>query len=875
MPIACPYCKHRINLKAAKPGRYRPRCPKCERPFALEIPKDGVAYRAEVLADDATFANRESANVAQSPVAVAAGANKSHIFGYSETNPELHCASNSDAGDADSDPAAERESALPRSEFKGYRIMRELGRGGMGAVFLAQQLSLNRPVALKVMAKRWTSDATFVARFTREAFAAAQLSHPNIVHIHDIGEVDGSRFFSMEFVPGRSLADLIRVNGKLDPETAVGYILQAARGLKHAHDRGMIHRDVKPDNMLLNDQGLVKVADLGLVKTPALSRDADALSGSQSGLQSLPADMTGARIALGTPAYMSPEQCRDAAAVDHRADIYSLGCTLYVLVTGRTPFQGTTAIELMTKQAYEPIVPPERIVARVPPELSAVIQRMMAKSPGDRYQSMDEVIRTLEAWLGIRSGGSYCPREEEITRLEGIVHAYNTAPKAVLRTRVLQGYLGVVFFTSILLLFFGRAGWSLGVISLLVQSALAYFVIDGVANKGPLFSRVRQFLWGLSWWDWGIALAGVGLFALLLAMSGLFWMWLGFGIIGVGLAVGVHVGLDWPIAVQRREPLEDCEKLLRRLRAQALDEEDLRTFAAKFSGRHWEGMFEAVFGYEAKLAARAALVRGGSAGPREKHAAWREPILNAIDRIERARKEARERRMLAAVERARLIAEGAAQAEADRKAKETADAMIRTAEAYRVHIGASTPQAPASTEVRSIMSGASKADFAFVAPKADPLGRFISLAVGKPTRAILAAALLAACAVWAQQNGLLPGSEVQEQVQAAVESNDLGELQATAALDQSRATSPLAIDGVPPRLTQWVDSFNVGIAGLMLLGSLAFRGNAMALLVIVGAAIAATGHHLGIRTVEPISNYHIALLLGSVIALIGFRCRQR
>ena len=126
---------------------------------------------------------------------------------------------------------------------------------------------------------------------------------------------------------------------------------------------------------------------------------------------------------------MSPEQCRDAATVDHRADIYSLGCTLYVLVTGRQPFHGTTAIELMTKQAYEPIVPPERIVARVPAELSAVIQRMMAKSPNDRFQSMDEVIRTLEAWLGVRTGGTFCPREEEITRLEGLVHAFNAASR--------------------------------------------------------------------------------------------------------------------------------------------------------------------------------------------------------------------------------------------------------------------------------------------------------------------------------------------------------------------------------------------------------------------------------------------------------------
>ena len=128
-------------------------------------------------------------------------------------------------------------------------------------MYLARQLSLDRPVALKVMSKRWATDPVFVARFTREAYAAAQLSHPNIVQIHDIGEVDGTRFFSMEYVPGRiARRRSSSSSGKLDPETAVGYILQAARGLKHAHDRGMIHRDVKPDNLLLDDQGLVKVA---------------------------------------------------------------------------------------------------------------------------------------------------------------------------------------------------------------------------------------------------------------------------------------------------------------------------------------------------------------------------------------------------------------------------------------------------------------------------------------------------------------------------------------------------------------------------------------------------------------------------------------
>ena len=202
---------------------------------------------------------------------------------------------------------AETEASVPvRTEVRGYAIERELGRGGMGTVYLARQLSLDRPVALKVMSKRWATDPVFVARFTREAYAAAQLSHPNIVQIHDIGEADGTRFFSMEYVRGKSLADVVKAQGKLDPETAVGYVLQAARGLKHAHDRGMIHRDVKPDNLLLDDQGLVKVADLGLVKTPASQRGdrrpaAPTRSDGRpaSGLRSLPPDMTGARIAPG------------------------------------------------------------------------------------------------------------------------------------------------------------------------------------------------------------------------------------------------------------------------------------------------------------------------------------------------------------------------------------------------------------------------------------------------------------------------------------------------------------------------------------------------------------------------------------------------
>src|SRR5262249_28228370 len=150
------------------------------------------------------------------------------------------------------------------STLGGYRVVRELGRGAMGAVYLARQVSLDRNVALKVIQSRLASNPTFIARFTREAYAAAQLSHPNVVQIYDLGCDGETYFFSMEFVEGESLGSLVKRAGKLDGESALRYILQAARGLKFAHDQGLVHRDIKPDNLLLSKHGLVKIADLGL-----------------------------------------------------------------------------------------------------------------------------------------------------------------------------------------------------------------------------------------------------------------------------------------------------------------------------------------------------------------------------------------------------------------------------------------------------------------------------------------------------------------------------------------------------------------------------------------------------------------------------------
>jgi len=890
--ISCPHCEHRLALRSPKPGRFRPRCPRCQNHFQLVIPADtSAAMQVSTATHASSAAAGGTSRPRAEPVAVAtpmpaetplpAGTSftgASDLFGPVPTQMHVAAPPTGVAHPVAPNHSQYVEEVLsPNAQVEGYEIECELGRGGMGAVYLARQLSLDRHVALKVMGRRWATDPVFVARFTREAYAAAQLSHPNIVQIHDIGEVDGTRFFSMEYVRGRSLADLVKSQGKLETETAVGYILQAARGLKHAHDRGMIHRDVKPDNLLLDEQGLVKVADLGLVKTPASLHSHDRPADSQhSGLHQIPLDMTGVRIALGTPAYMSPEQCRDAAAVDHRADVYSLGCTLYVLVTGRPPFDGTTAVELMTKQAYEPIVPPERIVSRVPKEVSAIIQRMMAKDPDDRFQTMGEVIRALEEWLGVRHAGTFSPEEEQIAKLERCVAEFNSAPTRVLRRHVLNAFFGGLSLVMVLVAFFGNIAWAFGLIGLAVQASLAYFVIDGVTRRGYLFARTRQFALGLTWGDWIVGLSVVGLFCVLLAVVNLFWIWYGFGVIGLGLAVALRYGLDRTAEQERRAPVETAERLLRRLRMQGHPEEELRQFVAKFAGRDWEEFFEALFGYEAKIAARGVLSRGGSAGVREKYAAWREPLIALMDRIEKLRRVARERQLFLAVERAQLLAAGATPDAADRGARAAADAMVdaagrvREAEQQPAKLGHPT-QAAAAVNVRQVVAAAEDNPFAFGPTTPDRGARLANLFVGPHVRAVLAAVLLAGFALWVIQNGLFPGAAERRSAVQALEKSDLSAFKRSAAATLNKPTRPLEVAGIPPAATRWIDGWNTGFAGLLLLASLFYRGNLMSTFALIGAAVAAVGHQHGIRTVEPFRSEHVALMLSTVFALVGFR----
>lgn len=276
--------------------------------------------------------------------------------------------------------AAGDAAAKKTTQLGDFVLKKKLGQGGMGTVYLGHQVSLDRDCAVKVMARELAAKPGFVERFLREARAMARIDHPNVVSCYAVGEEKGHHYVAMELIEGRSMQDWLDQLGKLPVADAVLVTLVAGEALAYAHSLKMIHRDIKPDNLLVTNKGVIKVADLGLAK----ATDEDM-------------SMTASGTGLGTPHYMPPEQARNAKHVDHRCDVYALGCTLYHMVTGQLPFSGETIIELITNKEQGKFKPARRVNNEVPERLDLMIDKAIQKDPNHRYQSMQEFISDLES----------------------------------------------------------------------------------------------------------------------------------------------------------------------------------------------------------------------------------------------------------------------------------------------------------------------------------------------------------------------------------------------------------------------------------------------------------------------------------------------
>jgi eukaryotic-like serine/threonine-protein kinase len=265
-----------------------------------------------------------------------------------------------------------------------YRIIRRLGSGGMANVYLAEDDELGRRVAIKILNDRYANDELFVERFRREAKSAAGLSHPNIVSIYDRGEAEGTYYIAMEVIEGRSLKELIRTTGPLRPAQAIAYSRQILSALRFAHRNGIIHRDIKPHNILVGAEERLKVTDFGIARAGA-------------------SQMTEAGSIMGTAQYLSPEQAR-GAPVNATSDLYSVGIVLYEMLTGEVPFTGDTPVEIAMKHLNEPPPPPSSVAPGIPADLDRVVLRVLAKDPEDRYQSAEEFdsdLARIEAGLPV------------------------------------------------------------------------------------------------------------------------------------------------------------------------------------------------------------------------------------------------------------------------------------------------------------------------------------------------------------------------------------------------------------------------------------------------------------------------------------------
>jgi serine/threonine protein kinase len=345
---------------------------------------------------------------------------------------------------------------IKKFEVPGYQILAKLGKGSMGIVYKARQTSVDRVVAVKVLLDALAKNKEFIKRFEREAKIAAKLSHNNIVNAIDAGQVDGHHYFVMEYVEGATIKDELDKNKIFDEKVAIRVILAVAEALKHAHQRGLIHRDIKPENIILCRDGNVKLADLGLARLTADEKWAMAEAG----------------MAIGTPYYISPEQVRGQVDVDIRGDIYSLGATLYHMVTGKVPYSGETPAEVMKKHVDKNValIPPDHINTRLSSGLGMVVETMMAKNRDNRFPNPDDLILDLKCLLQGESpmiagqkldslaslaegdaaddGGpvSYASNDEK-TEMAAYVNAKNNVIAAV------GVLLGISVLTNVLLLF--------------------------------------------------------------------------------------------------------------------------------------------------------------------------------------------------------------------------------------------------------------------------------------------------------------------------------------------------------------------------------------------------------------------------------------
>ncbi len=354
---------------------------------------------------------------------------------------------------------------LVGKKLKDYIVLRRLGRGAMSDVYLAEQISLGRQVALKVLNEELARDPAYVRRFHHEARAAAALVHANIVQIFEVGQDEGLHYIAQEYVPGRNLGEIIHAKGALQPRLALDILRQVAAALTKAASEGIVHRDIKPENIMLSKSGEVKVADFGLAR----------VQGDGS------VNLTQVGVTMGTPLYMSPEQI-EGGPLDLRSDIYSLGVTAYHMLAGSPPFGGDSPLSVAVQHLHQTAEPLSRRRPDVPEKLAAIVDRMLAKKPDDRYAEPAVLLRELHQLAGDGASQGWATRPDDWSLAEMIMMADDRA-EATSRLDDLMKTTALVHQR--------RPSWKWQVAGLLASISLGVFAAAWVGRPSLLVRQER------------------------------------------------------------------------------------------------------------------------------------------------------------------------------------------------------------------------------------------------------------------------------------------------------------------------------------------------------------------------------------------------
>lgn len=867
LKISCPGCQHPFVVKQPRAGQYRPTCRHCAAQFEVTIAPDlenyvlgkwkaGTAGSQTATSGPHISPGSQPTQAVKSAVTAVPGATRIESGAAVGAGPSGN--SGPDLAGSKTVRSKPREetrptelsqndgvhgTSLPASQLGGYRLIRELGRGGLGIVYLAKQLSLNRNVALKLVQSRIASSPSAISRFIREAYAAAQLVHHNVVQVYDLGQENGTNFFSMEYVQGKNLSELVRERGMIPPREAAGYVLQAARGLKFVHHQGMVHRDIKPANLILDHHGVIKVADLGLVKIPATSDETvDAAGhGSQSGR----VELTGAGATMGTANYISPEQAVASAEVDHRADIYSLGCTLFALIAGKPPFKGSTADDVIEKHRTLPAPRLESQVPAVDKSLGDIVARMLEKRPEQRYASLDETIRDLEQYLGISPTAGFRPTNEWLQVLESSQKTYYSQPLATARTWAPVVFHGAGAIAVIVSLFISLP-WAFAILSGLIVAPAAAFVLSGLREQGVVFERVRKLCISGGWAHWLMAAGGALLLIVLLFALGVIGPWLLVVVLAAGLGAGYYFVIERGLAREREAALQPVQRLLAEQRLAGCDEETLRQFVALHSGPDWEEYFEDLFGYEEMQRARAALLANPQGPRRRRFRPMRDRIVAFLDSKLNAIRRMNDQRKLRQIEENALVASGMPKEAAAAQAEQMSRLLVDEADQWRLEASRYHSDRPAMdprkaadakrARFNAMMSEAKKGAGQRRTGLSESLVRPLEILLGAPMRFLVGALLIAGCALWLHKNGLFSNVSIDSMKnagEAVVGGNtNIEELASRSGVDVNKPREDLDL----PVVGSWVSNFNAGIAGLLLVASVILGGWRASLFVLPAAA---------------------------------------